>query len=161
MPKPMKVWLCTKRSSHFTAMKETMAATTAASASIAQSGVGAPGFGASTALAVLNAPAASRVGMPTRKENSVAATRFVPQSRLKMMVEPERESPGKMAAASWPIAVAMVAGHVTIRALFAVGEPFFRHDEEARRRRSAPRPRSRRFRSVRSPACPARGRTRP
>src|ERR1039458_10517030 len=52
-------------------------------------------------------PAASMVGMPTRKENSVAAGRFKPSNSASKIVEPERDEPGKTAAINWPTATAM------------------------------------------------------
>jgi hypothetical protein len=51
------------------------------------------------------------VGMPTRNENSVAETRLAPRIIASMIVEPEREEPGKAAAISCPIATAMTTGH--------------------------------------------------
>ena len=52
------------------------------------------------------------VGMPTRKENSVAAGRFNPSSRHSRMVEPDRDVPGNTAAINWPTPTATTTGQV-------------------------------------------------
>jgi len=41
------------------------------------------------------------VGIPSRKENSVAAIREVPNNMAAMMVEADRELPGNTAATTW------------------------------------------------------------
>src|SRR4051794_30204108 len=70
-PKPTNVCVCTNRSNHFTAMNETIADTTVASMSIIH--FSCPPEEWRSALNISNPPAASIVGMLTRKENSVAA----------------------------------------------------------------------------------------
>ena len=90
-PKATKVWVCTYRSSHLTAINETIAATTNATKTIAQSSFGASAAGWCNALKIFNPLAASMVGIPTRKENSVAATRFKPNIRASKIVVPDRD----------------------------------------------------------------------
>ena len=76
-------------------MNETMADTMNPSATMSQCSGGAPATGWWRALKIFNPLAASMVGIPTRKENSVAAGRFNPKSRQKRMVAPDREVPGE------------------------------------------------------------------
>src|ERR1039458_5295580 len=77
-------------------------------------------------------PAASMVGMPTRKENSVAAGRFKPSNNASKIVEPERDEPGKTAAINWPTATAMTMGQV-ISSL-----NFFPHSHHPMARKATP-----------------------
>ena len=58
--------------------------------------------------------AASMVGMPTMKQNSVAAGRAKPSSRQSRMVVPERDAPGKIAATTWPSPTAIAIVQVTL-----------------------------------------------
>ena len=91
-------------------MNETTAATTKAIASNVQSSDGAPTTGCRNALKIFKALAASKVGIPTRNVNSVAAGRLNPSARAIRMVVPERDAPGKIAATSWPSPTAMTIG---------------------------------------------------
>src|SRR4029450_13961485 len=109
----MNVWLCTKRRSHLTAANETMADTIVPSTSIPQSGATTPASRCFNALKIFSPPAPTIVGMPTRKENSVPDTRFVPQASAAMIVEPDLDNPGNATAASWPPATARDEGQVT------------------------------------------------
>jgi hypothetical protein len=49
-------------------------------------------------MKIFNPPAASMVGIPTRKENSVAAGRLKPSNKQRRIVEPDRDVPGNTAA---------------------------------------------------------------
>ena len=62
--------------------------------------------------------------MPTRKLNSVAATRLRPNTNASRMVAPERDVPGKTAATSWanPTAKAINAGYYIARGVGIVGD---------------------------------------
>ena len=55
-------------------------------------------------LTISKPVAANIVGMAKRKENSVAATLFIPRRRPPMMVAPERDVPGTIAR-DWKIPI--------------------------------------------------------
>ena len=92
----MKLCVCTYRSNHFTAANETTPETTVPNNNIPQFSVAPPPF--ETSFKILYPPAANIVGIPTRNENSVAAGRLIPKIIASMIVVPDRDAPGKIAA---------------------------------------------------------------
>src|SRR2546426_9966111 len=79
-------------------MKAVMAATAVARVNWDHDSCASPGWRSTDRISY--PPAASRVGTPRRKENSVAAGRLSPKSSPTMIDAPERGAPGKATATS-------------------------------------------------------------
>src|SRR5437773_11421249 len=94
-PNPLNVCDWTNRSSHLTVANAVTAAATVPSKTSSQAA--ASPLECYKVCWISQAPAASIVGIPTKKENSVAAGRLKPNAIGLKMIAPEREVPGQAA----------------------------------------------------------------